>query len=74
MSSIMPVSNDYNSATTRWLCRASEQSGAEVNALEGKVGSGSSTKDVCNTIRVNKGLFNEEALLPVTLPVSLFCV
>lgn len=74
ISSITPLSNDCNSPTTRWLCRASKQRGVEVNALEGKMGRESSTKDVCNAIRVNKRLFNEEALLPVTLPVPLFCV
>lgn len=31
----------------------------------------SSTKDVCNAIRMNKGLFNEEASLPLTLPLPM---
>jgi len=71
MWSIMPVSNDGNSPTTQWLCRASNQWGAEVNALEDRMEKEISTKDVCNAIRMNKGLFNEEASLPLTFPLPI---
>lgn len=55
-------------------CRALQRRGPEVNTLEGRMERESSTKDVCNAIRMNKGLFNEEASLPLMfpLPIQLF--
>ena len=42
-----------------------------LNTLEDGEEKESSTKDVCNAIRMNKGLFNEEASLPLMLPLPI---
>lgn len=42
-----------------------------VNTLGDRMEKENSTKDVCNAIRMNKGLFNEEASLPLTLPLPI---
>lgn len=67
----IPISNDCSSPTTQWLRKASNQWEAGVNTLEDGMEEESSTKDVCNAIRMNKGLFNEEASLPLMLPLPI---
>lgn len=57
------IPNDSSFPTTQWLCEASTQWEAGVNTLDDGTEKENSTKDVCNAIRMNKGLFNEEAPL-----------
>lgn len=42
-----------------------------MNTLDDRMKKESSTKDVCNAIRMNKGLINEEASFPLTLPLPI---